>query len=212
MKTPAKVHQQLVKNDSHRQALAQWFNEKRWAKVSNLLLHCAHSGGRGWTNQSLSLFQVYPILSSQDEISLRVLEFLTDPAFVDECEREGVSLSYYIESTDAETGETHRRLFNLPEQLAATQYARRKKFMEPFARQNHDLPNGGRFEFGYDQRRVETNVAQLQFMRFVVENNVLEWVRRHKDAIFAAKSRSGGESSSSQPSAAKKRRVSCVET
>jgi len=172
-------------------------------------------------------------LSSQDEISLRVLEFLTDPAFVEECEREGVSLSYYIESTDAETGETHRRLFNLPEQLAATQsvvmcagavytrhsrrhqrYARRKKFMEPFARQNHDLPNGGRFEFGYDQRRVETNVAQLQFMRFVVENNVLEWVRRHKDAIFAAKSRSGGESSSSQPSAAKKRRLSscCVET
>jgi hypothetical protein len=176
------VRQQLVKYESSREALRQWFNERRWAKV-------------------------YPILSSSDEISLRVLEYLTDPVFVAECEQLGVPLSYYIETKDSKTGQTHQRLFNLPEQLAATQYvvvcarvraahqrshrrySMRKKFMEPFARQNHDLPNNGRFKFGYDEKQVETNVAQLQFMRFVVENNVLDWLRTHKNSIFEARSR-----------------------
>lgn len=75
-----------------------------------------------------------------------------------------------------------------PNEATTRRYARRKKFMEPFARQNRDLPNGGRFEFGFDERRVETNVAQLQFMRFVVENNILDWVRRHHDEILTVKS------------------------
>jgi hypothetical protein len=164
MKTPANVFKQMLVNQSHQEALKQWFNKRRWLKV-------------------------YPILTSQDEISLRVLEFLSDPAFIAECERLEIPLSYQIEYTDTTTGETHRRLFNLPEQLAATQYARRKKFMEPFARFNRDLPNGGRFEFGFAESRVETNVAQLQFMRFIIENNVLDWVRTHRDVIFEAKSR-----------------------
>lgn len=164
MKTAAKVRQQLVKYESSREALRQWFNERRWAKV-------------------------YPILSSSDEISLRVLEYLTDPVFVAECERLGVPLAYYIETKDSKTGEVYRRLFNLPEQLANAQSSRRKKFMEPFARQNHDLPDNGRFKFGFDDRLVETNVAQLQFMQFVVENNVLDWLRTHKDAILEARSR-----------------------
>jgi len=167
MKTPAKVLQQQVRNESYKSALTQWFTENRWQKVSSILL-------------------------GQDDISLRVLEYLTDPAFVAECQRLDIPLSYYIETVDASTGITHRRLFNIHEQLTANQYVRRKKFMEPFARHNADLPNGGRFAFGYDTQKavVETNVAQLQFMRFLVENNVIDWVRRHKDMILTAKSRS----------------------
>lgn len=45
---------------------------------------------------------------------------------------------------------------------AAIQDGRSKKFMDAFSRRNRDLENGGRFEFGYDEARVETNVAQLQ--------------------------------------------------
>jgi len=82
-----------------------------------------------------------------------------------------------------------RRLFNLPAELSAYQSVRRKKFMEPFVRNNRDLPGGGRFEFGYNAEKVETNVAQSQFCRFLVENNVLEWLRVHRDAIFQAKTK-----------------------
>lgn len=161
MKTVAKVHHQQIKNDSYREALTQWFSERRWSRV-------------------------YPILSNQDQdaISLRVLEFLTDPDFVEQCKQAGVPLSYYIDSPTS-----GRRLFNLPANLAAMQTIRRKKFCEPFARHNKDLDNGGRFEFGYENQKVETNVAQLQFMRFLVENNVLDWCRKHKDFILQTKSR-----------------------
>ena len=108
------VRQQLVKYESSREALRQWFNERRWAKV-------------------------YPILSSSDEISLRVLEYLTDPVFVAECERLGVPLAYYIENKDSKTGVVYRRLFNLPEQLANAQSSRRKKFMGVYWHSMHVL-------------------------------------------------------------------------
>lgn len=174
MKTAAKVHQQRIKNASYREALRQWFSEGRWKKV-------------------------YPILTSQDDddISLRVLEFLTDPAFVEECRLAQVPLSYYIVSADGK----QQRLFNLPVQMMEHQAVRRKKYMEPFARQNHDLENGGRFEFGFEDHKVETNVAQLQFLKFLIENNVLEWVRKHKATIFDIKGRCDR-----QKTAAKKRR------
>lgn len=203
MKTAAKIHHQKQQNDSYRQALQQWFTERRWASV-------------------------YPILTNSDvdSISLRVLECLTEPAFVDECSRAGVPLSYYVESRDG----SQRRLFNLPAELHAYQTARRKKHMEPFVRQNRDLANGGRFEFGYDEKRVETNVAQLQFFRFLMENNVLDWyvsrpaarriahatkrVRRHRDDVFAAKSRCESrrrQSSSPPPQRRKRARIDSLD-
>lgn len=35
MKTPARVHQQQVMNDSQKEALQQWFTEQRWKKARN---------------------------------------------------------------------------------------------------------------------------------------------------------------------------------
>jgi hypothetical protein len=175
----AKQQQQRIRNESYRESLQAWFaaNKARWRKV-------------------------YPILSGtdQDAISLRVLEALGDPTFLEALRDAGVPLSYYVESRDG----TQRRLFNLPVQLQASQKFRRKKFMEAFARQNAALgENGGRFQFsggGVEQEAVvETNVAQLQYMRFLLENNVLDWVRKHKDAIFEVKRRIDRRRSSSSP-------------
>lgn len=146
MKNENKIEQQRVRNASYKESLRKWFTEKRWLKV-------------------------WPILANEDpdNISLRVLEFLTDAKFVEACRSAGVPMSYYVENADG----SGRRLFDLPSQLQANQSVRSKKFMDAFARQNKDLENGGRFEFGYDETTVETNVAQLQFLRFLVENHVL---------------------------------------
>ena len=159
------MEHQRVKNESYRSALMQWFTEHRWAKV-------------------------FPILSNADpdSISLRVLESLGDPAFVEALRIEGVPMCYYISNA---ADESQKRLFNLPVQLQAAQKVRRKKFMEPFARYNAALENGGRFSFGHESVGTveETNVAQLQYMRFLIENNVLDWLRRYKKQVFAVKAR-----------------------
>ena len=128
---------------------------------------------------------------------MRVLEFLTDSAFVDACIAANVPMSYYIENSDG----SGRRLFNLPVQLMAHQNVRRKKFMEPFSRRNKDLKDGGIFRFGYDDCEVDTNVAQLQFLRFLVENHVLSWVRKHKDMIFRIKSQCNAAANASNAAA-----------
>lgn len=161
MKDRNKVAQQAVRNESHKEYLRQWFTEQRWKKV-------------------------FPILSNSDpdSISLRLLEFLTDASFAEACAKQGVSTCYYIENTDG----SGRRFFDLPSQLLAAQNVRSKKLMDAFARRNKDLENGGRFRFGYPDSEVETNVAQLQFLRFLVENHVLEWVRKHRDLVFRVKS------------------------
>lgn len=158
---PERALRQQKKNDASADALRQWFTERRWLKV-------------------------FPVLNNSDvdAISLRVLEFLTEPEFVEECQHEGLQLTYYVEAQDGS-----RRLFNLPAELAAYQAVRHKKHMEAFVRTNKDLANGGKFNFGYDEAVAETNVAQMQFCKFLVENNVLDWVRRHKDAVFSIKSR-----------------------
>jgi hypothetical protein len=156
MSSSRRREQQAFHYESQSAALRGWFTNRRWAKV-------------------------LPILKGHDEdaISLRLLELLTDARFLEECRRRGVPLEYVIEDV-----RTHNyRIFDLAIEIDSAQASYRKKFMEPFARQNHNLPDGGRFVFG----GVETNVAQLQFMRFLLENSILEWVRMHKQQIFEIK-------------------------
>lgn len=165
-----------------RALLQQWFTEQRWAKV-------------------------YPILNSRDEspppqaaspppppqqpcsVSLRCLDMLSDALFVSECHRRNVPLVYWIEDERrGAAGGDARRLFNLPVELQATQSFRRKKNMEPFARTNPKLPGGGCFEFGYGDARMRTNVAQLEFFKFLIENCVVDWLSRYRDKIVEIKS------------------------
>lgn len=114
--------------------------------------------------------KVYPILqrSRAHPISLRLLEFLVGVyARNDNC-----PVRYYVRTPDGRC-----RLLNLYTALQNMQLTLRKKYLEPFARTARALPEGGLFSFGYGEKVVKrTNVAQLQFMRFLLENSVLEWL------------------------------------
>lgn len=126
--------------------------------------------------------QVYPILTltDKDGISCRLLEYLvTHYARGDGNER----VRYYLKDPNERVV-----MFDLYTAMHNQQRANHKKNLEAFARSNTDLPNNGRFMFGYEDRQVETNVAQLQFYRFLLSNQVLKWLRLHVHEVRAAKS------------------------
>ena len=123
---------------------------------------------------------VYPIISAPNRqgVSLRTLEFLVTHY----SRNDRNSVVYEIR----EPGGGSRR-FNLYVALQTHQMARRKKNIEPFARANPALPDNGHFRFGHGEDVCRTNVAQLQFMRFILENQVLAWLGDHLDEVKEAK-------------------------
>lgn len=120
----------------------------------------------------------YNILSNNGEegISLRLLEFLTSRY------AHSYPVEYYIENPNGS-----RRFFNLFHTLQEHQRTKRKKNIEPFARANKDVKNEGRFDFGLEDKIVTTTVAQLMFLRFIVENQVQKWLHVHLDKVIDAK-------------------------
>lgn len=125
--------------------------------------------------------RVFPILATPntdpDGVSLRELEYVTgEYACV-------YGVRYYIETPDGAA----RRFFDVHSAYLGYQGVNRKKFIEAFARSNREMHDGGRFEFGYGDDRCVTSVGQLNFMRFVLENEVLAWFRLHLIEVRARK-------------------------
>lgn len=120
--------------------------------------------------------QVYSILSRQEAgISYRMLDFL-----VTTYSKQHVC-QYTVQDADGQT-----RLVNIRQSAQTLLSGLHKRSLDPFRRVNSCFKQGGVFEFGFGDKKVNTTMAQLTFFRWALRNRVIDFARQHQVEIRAA--------------------------
>ena len=145
-------------------------NPKKTNKMSaknDLLMGCLTK----FYNKKENIEQLLPIIKGETKLSLRIIDwFLTNFSKKN-------TIWYNLEKTKSKGGDKYNEQFDVHTRYKQQLKAYSKKQFDPFCRRD-------RIQFNYDNDKyIITTVGQLNFFRWAIENNVLDYIKENLKEI-----------------------------